>query len=77
MQTANRIDEEVRRILTRAYDAAKTILSTNVHILHKVAQTLIERESLDADEFAKLVEESGPVPIPPNWSADWWSPTAS
>jgi cell division protease FtsH len=70
-QTANRIDEEVRRILTRAYEAAKTILSSNIHVLHKVAQTLIERESLDADEFAKLVEESKPVPIPVNW----WSPT--
>jgi cell division protease FtsH len=67
--TAKRIDEEVRRILTRAYNAAKGILSTNVHILHKVAATLMERESLDADEFAALVAESGPVPPPNNWWA--------
>ncbi|MEQ1568135.1 MAG: ATP-dependent zinc metalloprotease FtsH [Myxococcota bacterium] len=65
--TAKRIDEEVRRILTRAYDSAKSILTTNVHVLHKVAQTLIERESLDADEFARLVNESEPVAPEPSW----------
>ncbi|MEQ1504110.1 MAG: ATP-dependent zinc metalloprotease FtsH, partial [Myxococcota bacterium] len=69
--TAKRIDEEVRRILTRSYEAAKQILSKNVHVLHKVAQTLIERESLDADEFAKLVEESNPV-LP---DGGWFAPT--
>ena len=68
--TAKRIDEEVRRILTRAYEAAKEILSTNVHVLHKVAQTLIERESLDAEEFAKLVDESNPVTP----DSTWWTP---
>jgi cell division protease FtsH len=67
--TAKRIDEEVRKILTRAYNAAKGILSTNVHILHKVAETLMERESLDHDEFAQLVEEAGPVRPAVNWWA--------
>ena len=67
--TAKRIDEEVRKILTRAYNAAKGILSTNVHILHKVAETLMERESLDHDEFAQLVENAGPVRPAVNWWA--------
>ncbi|MBX2797973.1 MAG: ATP-dependent zinc metalloprotease FtsH [Myxococcales bacterium] len=67
--TARRIDEEVRSILTRAYDAAKSILETNIHVLHKVAQTLIEQESLDAEEFAQLVEESEPVLPETGWFA--------
>jgi cell division protease FtsH len=60
--TARRIDEEVKNILERAYEAARTILTHNIHVLHRVAQSLIERESLDHTEFAQLVEESGPVP---------------
>ena len=67
--TARRIDEEIRSILTRAYNAAKGILETNIHVLHKVAQTLIEQESLDADEFARLVEESEPVHPESGWFA--------
>ena len=65
--TAKRIDEEVRRILSRAYENAKNILNANIHILHKVAQTLIEQESLDGDEFKKLVDEANPVPPDPGW----------
>ena len=60
-RTAQRIDQEVGDILGRAYEAAKDILISNKHVLHAVADALIERESLDGDEFASLVEESGPV----------------
>ena len=59
--TARRIDEEVKQILERTYDAARRILLDNIHVLHKVAQQLIERESLNHDEFRDLVEQSGPV----------------
>ena len=62
--TARRIDEEVRTTLERAYDSARTILTHNIHVLHRVAQNLIDRETLDHDEFARLVDESEPV-IPP------------
>jgi cell division protease FtsH len=61
-QTARRIDEEVRAILTRGYEAATAILVANAHVLHRVANTLMERESLDGDEFEALVKEAGPVP---------------
>ncbi|MEZ4319128.1 MAG: ATP-dependent zinc metalloprotease FtsH [Myxococcota bacterium] len=60
-QTARRIDSEVRDMLARGYAAAKNILQENVHVLHTVAQRLMEIETLDADEFAHLVEEAGPV----------------
>ena len=60
-ETARRIDTEVRVILTRGYSAAKEILTTNIHVLHAVADALLERESLEGDEFASLVEAAGPV----------------
>ncbi|MCB9666022.1 MAG: ATP-dependent metallopeptidase FtsH/Yme1/Tma family protein [Alphaproteobacteria bacterium] len=59
--TARRIDEEVKKILDQAYAAARTILTHNLHVLHRVAQSLIERESLDHEEFSALVDEAGPV----------------
>ncbi|MBA2320790.1 MAG: ATP-dependent metallopeptidase FtsH/Yme1/Tma family protein [Deltaproteobacteria bacterium] len=59
--TAHTIDVEVRGIVTRAYELAKAILTNNIHVLHQIAQTLIERESLDGDEFKRLVEQAGPI----------------
>jgi cell division protease FtsH len=64
-QTARRIDAEVKAIITRAHEAAREILTLNIHVLHRVAQSLIERESLDRDEFERLVEEAGPIAPPP------------
>ena len=60
--TAQEIDQEVRSILITAYRSAVEVLTSNIHVLHRVAQTLIERESLNAEEFTRLVEEAGPVP---------------
>ena len=59
--TARRIDLEVKDIVTKGYDLARNILTENIHVLHKVAQTLMEKESLDRDEFAALVEDAGPI----------------
>jgi cell division protease FtsH len=64
-QTARNIDLEVKNVLTRGYDAARHILTLNVHVLHTVAQALIERESLEAEEFSRIVDEAGPV-LPDN-----------
>jgi cell division protease FtsH len=60
-ETARRIDTEVRSIVSNAYQSAKKILVANVHILHKVAQDLMDRETLDREEFSRLVEQAGPV----------------
>jgi cell division protease FtsH len=65
--TARRIDNEVRGILTRAYDNAKSILAQNIHVLHEVASKLIERETLDADEFASIVDQLEPVSPTDRW----------
>ncbi|NCG19798.1 MAG: ATP-dependent zinc metalloprotease FtsH, partial [Rhodobacterales bacterium] len=59
--TARLIDDEVRSILTRANEAAKAILQNNIHVLHAVADALLEQESLDGEEFAALVDAAGPV----------------
>src|SRR3979490_3368963 len=45
--TAIKIDIEVRRIVTSAYEAAKNILDTHRDILEHIAVALLDREVLD------------------------------
>ena len=54
--TAIAIDEEVKRLVNNGYEGARSILSANIHVLHAVAQALVEHEELNADEIAALVE---------------------
>jgi cell division protease FtsH len=68
--TAVAIDEEVRRFVTQAYERAKTILSENRDALIRIAEALLERESLDAAEIKALIagqslEERRPPKIEP------------
>src|SRR3989442_7921963 len=46
--TAIAIDKEVHQFVTHAYERAKTILSGNRDALIRIAEALLERESLDA-----------------------------
>jgi cell division protease FtsH len=53
--TAIAIDEEVRRFVMQGYERAKGILTENREGLIRVAQALLERESLDAVEIKMLI----------------------
>ena len=57
--TAIAIDEEVKRLVTEGYETAKSTLSTNIHILHAIAQGLIEQEELSAEQIHRIVTEWG------------------
>jgi cell division protease FtsH len=64
--TARLIDEEVKRIVDEAYGRAKRILEERVDILHRIANALLERETLDSAEI-KIILEGGvlpPLPVP-------------
>ncbi len=54
-KTAERIDEEVKKIITRSYDRAKNILEKQKNILIKTAEALLEKEVLTSDEIKALV----------------------
>ncbi len=56
-ETAGIIDEEIKKIIDKAYNTAKKILSENVDKLHTVAGILIEKEKIDGDEFARIFGE--------------------
>ena len=56
-ETAQNIDEELRRIVTGSFDRARGILTENIDILHTIANTLLEKEVLDGQEIDKIIEE--------------------
>src|SRR5690606_15064454 len=47
-------DQRVRALLKEHYTRATTLLSQNLDALEAVAQALLEKESLDGDEFEKI-----------------------
>lgn len=49
-----KIDKEIKRFIDEAYDKAHELLKENLNKLHAVAQALIEKEKLDADEFEEI-----------------------
>ena len=53
--TAIEIDDELRRFLLEAYQRAKRLLKHNLEILHKMAEALLERESLDGAEIDDII----------------------
>ncbi len=55
--TAAEIDAEVRKLLSDAHKRAKEVLDENKDMLEKIAKTLIEKETIEKDEFAKMMKE--------------------
>ena len=54
-ETSGLIDEEVKRIIDTAYNAARQILSENIGKLHDVANVLLEKEKIDGEEFQSIM----------------------
>ena len=54
-ETAAAIDEEVRNLVDQAYRRAKEVLTGNRHILDKLAEMLVEKETVDADELQDIL----------------------
>ncbi len=59
---AAKIDRQVRQILESCYQRAKQILLEHRALLDRLADTLVERETLDGDEFRAIVAEYVPIP---------------
>jgi len=61
--TAQQIDQAVRRLVDEGYKSAHEILEQNQDVMHRMAAALLERETLDAAEIELLIQgkELGPV----------------
>ena len=62
-EIAREIDDEIRRVIEEAHEQALTVLREHMEQLHKVSAILIERETIDRDQFERLLagEDEGTV----------------
>jgi cell division protease FtsH len=75
-EIAREIDDEIRRVIEEAHELAVGTLKAHIDELHRVSGILIERETIDKDQFERLLtgedegsvfpdEETGPETEPP------------
>ncbi|GLB27120.1 ATP-dependent zinc metalloprotease FtsH [Lacrimispora xylanolytica] len=62
--TSSQVDDEVMRMLKEAYEEAKSLLMENRDIMDKIAEFLIERETITGKEFMKIFREAKGIPEP-------------
>ena len=59
-ETAAKIDEEIKKIVAKAYEDAENILNENISKLHFIAEYLIKNEIMEEEQF-RLVMEGEPT----------------
>lgn len=62
--TLRAIDQEVKSIIDQQYHRAQTVLKEKVEILHRMAQALVEVETLDADDIERIMKGEKPTSGP-------------
>ena len=62
--TAAKIDEEVARRMKEFYERAVNIIKENREVLDKIAEYLIEKETITGKEFIKMYREIKEIPDP-------------
>jgi cell division protease FtsH len=55
-EVAREIDEEIRRVIEEAHERALAVLREHMDELHRLSAILIERETIDKDQFLRLLE---------------------
>jgi cell division protease FtsH len=75
-EIAREIDDEIRRVIEESHELALAVLREHMDQLHKISMILIERETIDKDQFERLLagedenavfpeEVAAPEPTPP------------
>jgi cell division protease FtsH len=68
--TAQKIDEEIIKLIKNSYGRAKTVLKENLDILHKLAESLLEKETVMGKELDELIHSMRPGIKLPSKSAE-------
>jgi cell division protease FtsH len=64
-EIAREIDDEIRRIIEEAHDTATHVLRDHMEELHRISMILIERETIDKDQFERLLAGESEVSVFP------------
>ncbi len=62
-EIAREIDDEIRRIVESAHQTAKNLLNERRDDLEKVSKLLLERETIDAEQFVALLDGKAPEEV--------------
>jgi len=62
-ETAEKIDAEIRRVVDEAYDMARRILTEHRSDLDMVSRLLIDKETIDREEFEALLRGDDPEEV--------------
>jgi cell division protease FtsH len=54
-EIAREIDDEIRRVIEEAHERALNVLRAHMDELHRISRLLIERETIDKDQFERLL----------------------
>jgi cell division protease FtsH len=54
-EIAREIDDEIRRVIEEAHSTAQRVLQEHMEALHQLSAILIERETIDKDQFERLL----------------------
>jgi cell division protease FtsH len=61
--TAQRVDEEIRKVIMNGYDLARRIIERNREAVRLMAEELLQIESLEADEIKVILERAGATAV--------------
>lgn len=61
-ETARVVDAEIKKFVETARENCRRLLSDNIHLLHAIADALLERETISGDDIDKIVKGE---PLPP------------
>ena len=61
-EISSRIDSQVRSIVEHCYDESRRIIRENRTVVDRLVDLLIEKETIDGDEFRQIVAEYTVVP---------------
>jgi cell division protease FtsH len=77
-ETARQIDKEINNLVMRAYERARAVLTEHLDVLHKLAEALLEKETISGAELDALIRQVRPdVELPETPSDKEPSPVAS
>ena len=69
-EIAREIDDEIRRVIEEAHATAHRVLREHMNDLHKLSAILIERETIDKDQFERLLAGESEESVFPEESAE-------
>jgi cell division protease FtsH len=62
-EIAREIDDEIRRVVEEAHQTAKDILTERKEALDRISKTLLERETINSEQFVKLLDGAKPEDV--------------